>query len=328
MSIQTDDSTNASISEDAAVEALIKSFGAPAGDADSEDQDDVDEGADPDEDEDEADEAPEDPDDAEDGDEAAEDDVDDEAEDESGTSAVTEAPDDAIVRFTVDGETQEVTVASLKRLAGQEASLTRKSQEADLVGGRAAAALQAAIEATVEDLQPYAEVDWLVLQQQMEPEEFQWHRANASRHEARYRKLVEQAQGFEQTIQERRKAEVARRAEEANAILSNPETGIPGWGDQLRGEILSFGASQGLDAGDLENITDPAVLKLLNMAMLYSRGQKAVAQKVNPTPKKVLKAAKRDSGAEQTVNVKKAQQRLAQSGSDEDAVALLKGRWG
>src|SRR3546814_1978025 len=52
----------------------------------------------------------------------------------SAPKAVPE--DDAVVKVVVDGEETEVTVGSLKRLAGQEAALTRKSQEVEVVGGR------------------------------------------------------------------------------------------------------------------------------------------------------------------------------------------------
>src|SRR3546814_13952670 len=80
------------------------------------------------------------------------------------TRRSSEREDDAVVKVVVDGEETEVTVGSLKRLAGQEAALTRKSQEVEVVGGRAALMIQGAIEVVLEELAPYKDIDWLTLQ--------------------------------------------------------------------------------------------------------------------------------------------------------------------
>jgi hypothetical protein len=322
------------MTEDAAVAALMSSFDGPKGSEAGEPADDQDDDVPADDDQD-ADVPAGDPaDDADDDDQGdpADDDAPDpeDGEGDDQPPAVAEAADDAVVRFTVNGETQEVTVASLKRLAGQEAALTRKSQEADAVGGRAAAALQAAIEAVGEDLQPYADVDWPVLQQEVSPEEFRWHRENYSRVQKRYEGLVAQAQGFEQAVSQRKQADTLRRAQETNQVLSDPQSGIPGWGNELYGDILDFAVGAGLPEADVSNIVDPTVIRLLHKAMLYDRGAKATAAKVKAAPTKVLKPGNRDGGAAATgtMDVRKATQRLARSGSDDDAVALLKGRWG
>ncbi|WP_066803367.1 hypothetical protein [Sphingomonas asaccharolytica] len=325
------------MTEDAAVAALIDSFeparkgpaakgvGKPAPeDADPDEDatvDDQDEGEDEDGAEDSDNESDDDDQDAAE-DSQDDEEAEDEEDDKSGGAA--EAADDQVVKVTVNGETQEFTVASLKRLAGQEASLTRKSQEADLVGGRAAAALQAAIEASMEDLQPYADVDWLTLQNEMDPEEFAWHRKNAARAEGRHRKLMEQAQGFEQVMQQRKQADTIRRAEEASAVLAKD---MPGWGDQLYGDIIKYGASQGLDEADVANIVDANVIKLLHKAMLHDRGQQAAAKKVTAAPTKVIKPGSRDEAPAKAATVKKAVARLSKTGSDADAMAVLMGRW-
>ena len=52
-----------------------------------------------------------------------------EEDDEDDEDTVQLAQDDDIVEITVDGKVVQHSVAQLKRLAGQEASLTRKSQE-------------------------------------------------------------------------------------------------------------------------------------------------------------------------------------------------------
>src|SRR3546814_4626527 len=123
------------------------------------------------------------------------------------TRRSSEREDDAVVKVVVDGEETEGTVGSLKRLAGQEAALTRKSQEVEVVGGRAALMIQGAIEVVLEELAPYKDIDWLTLRDKMEPDEFEWHRDNFNKHQKRYQKLVGDAQNFEQIIEARQSAD-------------------------------------------------------------------------------------------------------------------------
>jgi hypothetical protein len=73
-------------------------------------------------------ETPEDDDDAE-GDDEGDDGEGDEDDKEGDETPTVEIKDDHKFKVTVDGEEREFTLGSLKRLAGQEASLTRKSQE-------------------------------------------------------------------------------------------------------------------------------------------------------------------------------------------------------
>ena len=50
-------------------------------------------------------------------------------QDQEDDETEVELSEDALVEVQVDGETQQVSLKSLKRLHGQEASLTRKSQD-------------------------------------------------------------------------------------------------------------------------------------------------------------------------------------------------------
>ena len=306
-----------SMSEDDAVAAIMESLEpqkAPSEDADEgEDEDDQ---TLPDDEQDPLDD---------DGDEPDPDDADEGEGDPNTPAAPAEPADDAQVLLTIDGEAKAFTYGQLKEIAASGADVAARFQEADAVGGRAAAALQAALEVAQEDLAPYADVDWLVLQNKLTPEEFEWHRENAQKADAKYRKVLEKAQTFQQAAEQRQTAEQGRRAQEAVKVLQKD---IPGWSEQLYGDILDYGASQGLDQGDLSRITDPGVIKVLHQALLYSKGQKAAAKKVAAAPTKVLKPGTRDVPPEKAIAAKKAERRLAQgSGSDDDAVAVLMGRW-
>ena len=328
------------MSDDAAIAALVdqmkvapkapteksgvRTAEAPAAEVD-EDEEELEEAADPEEEADEADpkeEADEDDDpDAEEGDEG------DDADEPKAPAAVEPPADDAVVKITVNGEETEVTVGSLKRLAGQEATLTRKSQEADQVGGRAAMLIQGALDTIIEDLEPYNGFDWVLAGQEMEPEEFKWHRENYTRSEGRYNALVKQAGEFEQIVAGRKKAAFAEQAAEATAEL---QADIPGWSEALYGEIMQYGIDAGLDPDDVASIANAKVIKVLHKAMLADRASTAVAKKVNLTPARVKKPSGSDeqAGAVSSRAQRKLEQKLATGrATDDDAVALLMGRW-
>ena len=169
--------TSAALSEDSATDAFLTSFGIEP-DADSEDappkkkkpseevettEDDAanDEGA---EDEN-SDESPEDEADS-DEDEATDKDAE---EDKSKKKSYVDS-DDTYVKVKVGDEEKEVSVKDLKRLYGQEASLTRKSQEvaeqrrvADESAAKNVAALNVMLEKAKAKAAPYAALDWLAI---------------------------------------------------------------------------------------------------------------------------------------------------------------------
>lgn len=337
MSIPSDDTSNG-MSDDAAVAALMGSLQAPktpkaapaaplapVEDAEEEDEDleDLD---DEDEDQDFEEEDLEDDEELDDADEDAE----DEEEGEDPASGADPVADDAVVSVVVDGVEQQLTVGSLKRLAGQEAALTRKSQEADLVGQRAAATLQGALEVVLEDLQAYANVDWVLEGSRMDPEEFEWHRQQYQTLTARRDRLINGARSLEQTTAARRQAQLKQEAAEAVKVLSDPNTGIKGWSDELYGDILDYAIGAGLPEEDVAQITNPSVIKLINKARLYDQGHKAAAKKVNLTPARVRKGGAGAPVAPQQDKAQAQAMKKLRSGraTDEDAIAALVGRWG
>ena len=305
------------MSEDDAVAAIMESLEPPkAPSEDADEGEDEDDQTLPDDEQDPLDE---------DGDETDPDDADEGEGDPNAPAAPAEPADDTQVILTIAGEAKTFTYGELKEIAASGADVATRFQEADAVGGRAAAALQAALEVAQEDLAPYADVDWLVLQNKLTPEEFEWHRENAQKADAKYRKVLEKAQTFQQAAEQRQTAEQARKAQEAVKVLQKD---IPGWSEQLYGDIVDYGASQGLPKDDLLRITDPGVIKVLHQALLYSKGLTVAAKKVAAAPTKVLKPGTRDVPPEKAIAAKKAERRLAQgSGSDDDAVAVLMGRW-
>lgn len=301
----------------AALTASLQGKGEPqADDADDDDgpEDEEDDAARNADDE----EADESPDDEEETEETAED---DEPSKDATPAAVT---DDTVVTVTVDGQETEFTVGNLKRLAGQEASLTRKSQEADLVGGRAAAALQGAIESILEDLEPYKGTDWLLESRRMDPEEFEWHRETYNRLTSRYQKVIGAAKDFESTMSTKRDT---ARTEAAKAART--ELGAE-WTDALDDEVRKFAVSRGLPESEVAGITSPVVLRIIQDALLHTKAATATAQKVKSAPKAVRKGSGREPLAPSPAKSQRAFAKKAATGavSDDDAIAALVGRWG
>lgn len=259
----------------------------------------------------------------EDDDEQSEDGT-DEDDGESGVEANSKAPapiaDETPVTVQINGEDKTFTVAELKDFAtGQEAFAT-KTKAFETATNQTAVVLQTAIDIVTQDLAPYKDVDWLQLQNAMPADEFAWHRENFKAAEAKYQKLVGSAQGFEEVLQSRKAVASQEDVQEAVKVLKRD---IEGWSDTLYGEILSFGVSAGLDQQEVAQITNPAVIKLLNDARLYRAGKTVVAKKIKEAPAKVLKKSNRENAPE-SAKAQKALDRIkAGTGTEDDALKAL-----
>lgn len=318
------------LSDGDAVAALMEGMSSPSSDEgegpDEEDEGDEDgEGTAP-----PLDDEGEGPDDEDGGDEGDEEGADDDGE-QGGTDPQTPvaAPvaDDAVLKVSIDGEERDFTVAQLKGFAANEAATTAKSEQADLLGGRAAAAIQHAMATITEDLADYEGLDWTLAGTQLEPEEFAWHRERFNGLIAKRDRVLKAAQDFTGTMEA---AHNERRAAEAKEAVKVLKSDIPDWSDTLYGEILNYGVTAGLAANEVGNITSPAVIKLMHKAMLYDKGKAAVAKKVNQTPSNVRKAGGREAVPDNATRRTSALTKKLQSGqgTDKDAMALLLNGWG
>jgi hypothetical protein len=267
--------------------------------------------------------------DEEDGDsddgEADEDEGDDEA------PATREATDDDEVKVRVGDEDHVVKVKDLKRLFGQEAALTKKSQA--LAAERKAAietaqvnahALERLFSKSAEKLQKYQGIDWAMAAKELDQESYTALREEAQSAFNEHQFFVQEVQGFQSKQQEMIQQTLRAQAKVANEILSDA---IPEWGDRLYGEVRGYAIGLGMDADVVNNLTDPAAIQIIHKAMLYDQAHKTVAEKVTKakakTPKKVLKAGSRMAPSKKKV----AMQKFQSTGSDDDAVAALLERW-
>lgn len=258
-----------------------------------------------------------------------------EEDDEDDEDTVQLAQDDDIVEITVNGEVVQHSVAQLKRLAGQEASLTRKSQEtaskrkeAEDAISKNHAVFQTLLAKAEERHKPYANVDMLLASKTMDAEDFAALRKEAAESAAELKFLQEEADKFYQDIQSNQQAQMQDAAKECVRVL---EEDIPEWNNDLYNEIRSYAVSQGLDQTEVDSYVDPAVIKILNKARLFDQGkQVATKKKKVAAKKKVLRSTKAPEGdrvAKQR-RLKKTQEKLGQRGAHmDDLTDALLARW-
>jgi hypothetical protein len=265
----------------------------------------------------------------EDTDEAKEDDAD---EDKS----TIEIKDDHKFKITVDGQEQEFTLGSLKRLAGQEASLTRKSQEAaelrktvEADQAKNIAAYDVLLKRSTERANQYRELPWTQLMKDPNVPADQLAALQAEAQKALEDEafLKNEIDGFMQKVSADQQKARQTSARDCLKALNDPESKqhIKGWNEALYNDLRTFATNDiGLPAEMVNNLTDAAAFKVLHMAMQFQRGaSKVVTQKVNKTPTKIVKnsaSAPAARASSKTVTVKQAVAKAAKTGSQDDAI--------
>jgi hypothetical protein len=289
--------------------------------------------------------------DGDDGDEKSTEDDEDEGADEEANEDKVVLKDDFKVKVPVNGVEQEFTIGSLKRLAGQEASLTQKSQEVatkrkelDTSAATQVAALKVLIERAQKRFEPYSKMDILALSRDpsISNEELTALRDAGSAAQQDVHFLTQELGAFTKALQDQRSKELREQAIETVKVLSEGEKAIPGFSDKMYGEMMQYASSQGVSNDAISELVDPISLSILHKAMLYDRGAAKVKQESDPktktnkkvkAPKKIVKSiTNTDEGKKKLKGGKgdkeqEALKRLQRSGSDEDAAAAFAARF-
>ena len=245
------------------------------------------------EDEDIPEEEVEEPEDPEE--ELEEDEDDEEAEEaEEEDEEPVLADDDALVTIKVGDEENQVSVKELKRLWGQESSLTQKSQElaskrkeADELAQKSNLIMQNMLEKARERFKPYADVDMLLASKTMSDEDFAQLRKEASAAEQDLKFLTEEADSFYKSAQQQQQQQLQVAAQECLKVLREE---IPEWSDELYRSIRQYAVSSGLQADDVNSYVDPHVIQILNKARLYDETKKVATVKRKAAKTKVLRS--------------------------------------
>lgn len=242
-------------------------------------------------------------------------------------------PDDQEVEIKVGEETKKATLRDLKRLYGQEAALTQKSQKAseqlrlaEENIARTTATSKAILERAQKAYEPYANLDWLVLAQTMDTEQFQALRQDAAAFKANVDFLTTEVDGFMKDQQTKAATAYQAAAGECIKVLSDPTTGIEGFGKPLYDEMMAFCGEMGLPTA--RQSTNAAEYKIVHMAMQWAKSQKAAkeaeskAKKAVDQQKRVVKPGSNANNKSDSNN-RAALARLRQTGDVEDAAAAF-----
>ena len=292
------------------------------------DDDDEDEPTTTEADDEEA-EADEEDEDAEEDEEGSEDDPEDSEDGDEGDEGKTEgklADDDAEVTVTVDGKEHRVSVKDLKRLYGQEASLTQKSQAlsaqrriVEAQGMFAAQVLQDRYTKAKAEAEKYKDVDLFRASRELDPDEFDALRSAKENAESELAALEREGREFLTKTQQVRTQMLREQAQQA---LKEITKAIPEWNDSLYTKIRTYAVSQGMEAELVNEIVDPAAIVMMHKAMKFDEVQSAkgkVTKKVSKAPKAAV--SKGDKATDNTTSKLKAKRRSAMESGDIDDVA-------
>lgn len=266
---------------------------------------------------------------AEEEEEGSEADPKDDAEDEDDEGKVAKplADDDAETVITVDGKEHRVSVKDLKRLFGQEASLTQKSQAiaaqrriVEAQGLYLAKILETRHKAAQEKVAKYKDVDLFRASRELDPDEFDALRAAKESAESELVAIEREGQEFLQRAQQTRMQMLREQAKESLKAITKA---IPEWTDELYGRVRSYAISQGMDADLVNEVVDPGAIIMMHKAMKFDEAQakkQTVTKKVAKAPKKVLtKSAETDRGSSKIKSIR----REAMRSGDVDDIAEL-----
>lgn len=248
------------------------------------------------------------------------------------------AADDHEVEVTVDGVAQRVAVKDLKRLFGQEASLTRKSQEVAEARAQATALatqhstkLADMLKRTEERYAPFAQVDWALAAAKLSDEDYTALKTQAQALHSDIQYLKSETAVVDKATQEARTAEHKAAVAQCVTALTTDDPANPhfikGWNDEVYTSIRDYAVSMGVPRQAIDGVTDPSAIAMINKAMLYDRAQKTAVKKLAAAPKNVNKTPTNDGGSGASVTVRKAMDTLRASGSPEDAQAALLAKW-
>lgn len=252
--------------------------------------------------------------------------------------------DDVYTKVKIGDEEHEVSIKDLKRLYGQEASLTRKSQEAaelrkavEADQARNIAAYDVMLKRSTERANSYRELPWTQLMKDVNVPADQLAALQAEAQKAFEDEafLKQELDGFMQKVHGDQAKARQESARECLKAITTPESKhhIKGWNEALYNDIRSFAADEiGLDKELVNNLTDPGAIKVLHMAMQFARGsKKVVTTKVNKTPTKIVKnsaSAPAARASSKTVTAKQATAKAIKSGSQDDAINAFEAMFG
>jgi hypothetical protein len=268
------------------------------------------------------------------------DETDEDEDDEEDDDEPLAASDDQVVDISVNGESKKVSVKDLKRLYGQEASLTKKSQ--DLANQRKQSEEQLAqthmsyqklMERAEARYKPYADIDMLVASREMDAETFSQLRQDAKQAEDDLKFLQEESGQLVSQAQQNHQQATKEAAADCVKVLQEQ---LPDWGNELYADIRDYAVRSGLPKDQVDQYTDPQVIMLINKARLYDKSKETATSKKakaklkkSKSGKKVLSSKKAPPSKKsiQKANKQKQMDMLSGAKDLDDIADALMSRW-
>ena len=265
----------------------------------------------------------------------ASDDFDDDQIDDEDLVEV-EAEDTNLIPVKVDGKEEMWTLEKLKQSAAGQAAINKRFQEAAEVRKhleQQAAALQqqqqqivrlyqqtqdAGVQAPVPPSRELFEKD---------PIGFMESKLQYDEDKANYDQRMHQVQAMQQqTTAQQEQAHQAYLQEQVEVLKQHiPEIADPEKGAKLKGDIMQAGIDYGFTADEMANVSDARYVRALNDARKYRQliANRKQAQQKGSNARPVVKAGAKRTTDSQVASRKKAQTRLQNTGSIDDALGLI-----
>jgi hypothetical protein len=264
-------------------------------------------------------------------DDETEDESEEGAEDEEKSEAKKTLDDDAEVEVKVNDEVKKVSVKELKRLWGQEAALTRKSQEVaakrkeiEQQEAKYAASLDKLYQKAASRWEPYSKIDMLVASKQLDTDQFAALRQEAQAAYEEFRFISEEAETFVKQTESARQEQLKVAAQEAVKVLKEA---IPNWNSNLYDNIREYAIANGMNPDVINNLVDPVAIQLIHKARLFDESKKVATKKKVNAPKKVVKSTNTSSVKDFKPNDQAALVARARAGDSDDVANLFLSRW-
>lgn len=203
--------------------------------------------------------------------------------------------DKVAVKIKVGDEEYVVPVAEVQRLYGQEKALTQKqqavaakSQEAEQAYEAHMASVAILMKRAEERFKPYQEIDWNLAAKNYDEETYQQLRSDAQEAYRDVQYLQHDLKHVVDTMKQQGQAQIREGAKAALKEINDPSSPrhIPGWNDDHYAKIRGFATELGMAEKVVNQIVDPASLKIIDMAYRYQQGQTKARKVVKGATKK------------------------------------------
>lgn len=231
----------------------------------------------------------------------------------------------------------KTTFGALKALAGQDQALRERAQQVI----QAQQQVQAIAERHVSGLkqiEKIAQAQWdelmsvdvAAFKAKATPEEWA---AFSKLADQRFQALQDVQNSLKQVEPEVTEAQRQKQVQDIQACakaLTDPATGIPGYNHERWEADKAFAVSLGADPSYLDTLADPVAWRIINLAARQAQAEKAVKEvKPKPVVKTTTKPALRTKADNDGGKPNRdAMNRLRQTGSPKDAIAVLASRLG